>query len=113
MIDPRRIEWYKWMIIKKRYSRSKCMACSKPPRIDVHWADGRGRAWFCIPHFLKWAKEDHREIVRAWFIKDDQVPEKMKDHPGIKLRTLGQTKTGPKMIAERARKLAKEAKNGR
>lgn len=94
------------VIINKAYNRSRCMQCKKPPRIDVQWADGRGRAWFCVDHFLEWATKEHREIVRAWFIKDGPVPVKVKDHPGVRLRTSGQKETGPKKIADQARELA-------
>lgn len=113
MTEQHAARWFGWHIIKKAYSHSRCMKCSKSPQIDAHWADGRGRAWFCIDHFLEWAKEEPREIVRAWFIKDGEVPKTLKDHPGVQLRMLGQKENGPKKIAEQARKLAKGTNRGR
>jgi len=88
------------IINKAAYSRSRCMMCDNPPQIDARWADGRGRAWFCIPHFLEWTQKEPREIVQAWFIKDGQAPKTLKDHPGARLGT------EPAKIANRARELA-------
>lgn len=33
---------------------TQCMACKVAPTIDVLWADGRGRAWFCKGCYPKW-----------------------------------------------------------
>lgn len=63
--------------IKARPSRSQCMECKSPPVIDVHWADGRGRAWFCLKHFKEWIEDDDREIVRAFYLSDGEAPVKI------------------------------------
>jgi hypothetical protein len=39
------------------YSRFKCMRCSNPPTVDVLFAEGMGRVWFCDTDFEKWKKE--------------------------------------------------------
>lgn len=39
-------------------SLTKCMDCSQPPEIEVLWADGRGRAWFCDVDFVKWLQSE-------------------------------------------------------
>lgn len=51
---------------KARYSYHHCMRCEKAaPKVDVLWADGRGRAWFCAKCFPLWKKQtgDMAEIV--------------------------------------------------
>ena len=73
---------------EEAYARNKCMSCPNPPVIDVQWADGRGRAWFCETCFKDWIDEDEREIVRA-FVVDGEVPEKIGDNKGKQLRTTG------------------------
>ena len=67
-------------LLKQSPARSSCMSCSKPPEIDVQWADGRGRAWFCKECYQKWNTEEAREIVRAWYVTDGEVPKKLDDH---------------------------------
>jgi len=62
-------------------SRSTCNheGCSKAPEVDVLWADGRGRAWFCKPHLKSWKAEKTempRDIVREVEV-DGEVPPKM------------------------------------
>lgn len=43
---------------KARHSYTKCMECTDAaPEIDVLWADGRGRAWFCKACYPKWLKK--------------------------------------------------------
>jgi len=77
---------------RSRNSRTRCMACSKKPVVACHWANGHGMAWFCLKHFKSWAKEDDRDIVGVWFIKDGEVPKDIrKTPPGTeKVRKLGQ-----------------------
>ncbi len=47
---------------KARHSRSKCMDCSKPPTIQVLWAEGRANAWFCDNCFKAWEKEHPGDV---------------------------------------------------
>lgn len=35
---------------------TKCMDCSKPPTVEVLWANGKAHAWFCDQDFIKWLK---------------------------------------------------------
>lgn len=66
---------------EKRYSLSKCMRCKMAPDLDVQWADGRGRAWFCRKCFSEWAKEQQDpEIVRVWAVSQGTVPDKLKGY---------------------------------
>jgi 2'-5' RNA ligase len=59
--------------------------CKKGPQVEVIWADGRGRAWFCKPHFASWKKvpkdEIPREIVREKEVPDGTVGEKFGEYP--------------------------------
>ena len=57
-----------------RPKRTSCMNCGKKPRVAVHWANGHGMAWFCIPDFMKWAEEDDRDIVGVWYLEDGEMP---------------------------------------
>jgi hypothetical protein len=72
---------------KSRPAYSKCMNCSKPPEIDVQWANGHGRAWFCKNCYFEWLDEDDeisgngdRDIVRAYYVTDGVAPRKLDDH---------------------------------
>lgn len=59
--------------------RDRCMRCSKAPQVEVQWADGRGRAWFCKSCLKKWeGEEGGREVVRAQSTIDGEVPVKWK-----------------------------------
>jgi len=40
---------------KKR--RDQCMNCSAAPTVEVLWADGIARAWFCERHLEEWRSE--------------------------------------------------------
>lgn len=64
-------------------SRSQCMKCKNKPDIDLQWADGRGRAWFCQKCYGQWLKEydGDPEIVRAWAVTGDEVPKTLKEYP--------------------------------
>ncbi|KKL99335.1 hypothetical protein LCGC14_1815460 [marine sediment metagenome] len=78
-----------------RPNRSKCMNCENKPRVAAHWANGHGMAWFCIPHFMKWAEEDDRDIVGVWYLEDGEMPKPssaIKKNPkGVdKVRKLGE-----------------------
>jgi site-specific DNA-adenine methylase/2'-5' RNA ligase len=78
----------KFPISKARHSRSVCMAdgCKRAPEVDVLWADGRGRAWFCKEHLETWkqgfkdrGEEGLLEIVGEKKITAGEVPAKWAD----------------------------------
>jgi len=48
---------------KARHSRDKCMECDLPPTVEVEWAEGMARAWFCDDHWAAWVKENPEEDV--------------------------------------------------
>ena len=52
------------MRLSETHAHDKCMMCNSPPTIEVVWADGRGRAWFCDEHLSKWAAEEERDIIK-------------------------------------------------
>ena len=67
---------------KAQASHSKCMKCEKAePQLDVLWANGRGRAWFCKGCFPKWKKEvgEWTEIVSVKAIKGGVAPPNFSD----------------------------------
>jgi len=75
-------------VAKSKPSRKQCMydGCKRAPEIDVLWADGRGRAWFCKEHFVKWKqdfkdrnKENWLEIVGEKGITIGEAPKKWAD----------------------------------
>lgn len=55
-------------------SYSKCMECSVSPTVELLWAEGMGRAWFCAKHYNDWAntKNNHDKQPHA----DDIVSER-------------------------------------
>jgi tRNA nucleotidyltransferase/poly(A) polymerase/2'-5' RNA ligase len=68
-----------WRLAREA-SRTKCMksGCPKAPEIECIWADGRGRAWFCEPHFKAWSEEDTgeglpKDIVKQRKVRDGEV----------------------------------------
>lgn len=79
--------------------RSRCMhdGCKKGPEIEVIWADGRGRAWFCKPHFTSWKNEKSdmpKDIVRERKVPDGVVGEKFGEYPKKKTAKATGTKCG-------------------
>jgi 2'-5' RNA ligase len=56
----------------KTYSRSQCMNCSKPPTVEVLWAKGMGRAWFCDACYAAW--ENKEDVVATHKVVDGVVP---------------------------------------
>lgn len=64
-------------LVERRHSRSRCMECKKPPVVDVLWAEGHGRAWFCREHFSEWSRDMMEDIVGVYFIQDGEVPKKI------------------------------------
>lgn len=73
---------------EKGYRLDKCMNCKAAPEVDVLWAEGKGRAWFCRKCFLEWAtKGDGRgEICSAYYVKDGRVASKWKERSGPRLK---------------------------
>jgi len=59
---------------KARHSRDHCMNCDSPPTVDVLWAEGMARAWFCDDCYAKWENLD--DVVAKHVVKDGVVPEK-------------------------------------
>ena len=72
------------VIHESQHSRSKCMDCSKPPVVELLWAEGMGHVWFCDEHFNKWAnttdnidKRPHKDDVSStrelkWGVASDK-----------------------------------------
>jgi len=54
-----------WSIpsLEKAHPKDKCFNCDKPPRKDVIWAQGFGRAWFCVQHYNEFKSKRHVEAV--------------------------------------------------
>ncbi len=51
--------WSKTEDVKKaRHSFDHCMECTKPPEIEILWAEGRGHAWFCRACLIQWMKKE-------------------------------------------------------
>ena len=48
---------------KARHSRTRCMNCSAKPTVQIIWAEGRARAWFCGKCFTRWNKQNPGEVV--------------------------------------------------
>jgi 2'-5' RNA ligase len=94
---------------RAKHSRKKCMDCSKPPEVDVHWANGMARAWFCFKHFCIWAEgEDAKdEINRVWAILDGEAPKKMGEGDSEQAKKIGE-KQSLKTIIKRLREALKE-----
>ncbi len=67
---------------KARHSYNHCMRCEKAgPKVDVLWADGRGRAWFCAKCFKSWKKKTGKaaEIVGTKQIIGPKAPSNFND----------------------------------
>ncbi len=67
---------------KARHSYTHCMRCEKAaPKVDVLWADGRGRAWFCSKCLKAWKKEAGKaaEIVGTKQIVGPKAPSNFND----------------------------------
>ena len=48
-----------------RHRRDRCMEknCNKPPEREILHAEGRARAWFCVPHRDTWDTKNPYDIV--------------------------------------------------
>lgn len=74
-----------------QHRRDQCMSCKKPPEVDVLWAEGMGRAWFCLAHYKEWKKEHPGEVVAEHKVKDDVVPKKWGERK-VKANVLGKAR---------------------
>lgn len=79
------------------------MRCGRSPEIDVVWANGHGRAWFCLEHFQEWTREDQRGVIRAHVPQNGKVPQKLSDYKVKGLRSAGE-KISTRTLIQRARK---------
>lgn len=58
------------MVQKARHRRDKCMVCKQnAPQVDVLWAEGAARAWFCKTCFTVWKKEHKGDVVKEHVIE--------------------------------------------
>jgi hypothetical protein len=66
---------------KRRYSQTQCMAdgCDTTPTIDVTWADGKARAWFCDVCYRRWRRSCKEEIKQERRIKGPRAQAKVLD----------------------------------
>jgi len=71
---------------ESQHKRDQCMECSKPPTIEVKWAEGMGHAWFCDEHWKLWSKEHKDDIDYVKKVKNGTASEKFSDNtnPNIK-----------------------------
>lgn len=79
--------WRTARLAQAVHGMSKCMedGCDRAPEIECVWADGRGRAWFCEPHFKTWSKSTEgdmpRDIVKQRKVPDGVVGENYGEYP--------------------------------
>jgi hypothetical protein len=61
----------------KRKRRDQCMLCGEPPTVEVVWAEGEARAWFCDTHYREWKAESrtHR-VMDERQIEGGSVPQR-------------------------------------
>jgi len=87
------------------YSRAKCFNCNKLPTVDILWANGKGRCWFCAEHFELWKKEKNEmsktgtnegDINKVYKVKNGKVPKKWSDW-----NNLGLTKEDVRAITKK------------
>lgn len=48
--------------VVQKASQLKCMKCDAAPEVEVVWAEGRAKAWFCKTCYSDW-EEQHKDIV--------------------------------------------------
>lgn len=61
------------LLMKARPRRDKCMKCDRPPTVEVLWAEGMARAWFCDACLDEWKKENGDDIVSEKPVEDGKV----------------------------------------
>jgi len=60
---------------KKR--RDQCMNCSAAPSVEVLWAEGNARAWFCDKCYKEWkAESESHQVVEERKVENGTVPER-------------------------------------
>jgi len=73
-----------------RHRADQCMTCSKPPKIEVLWAEGMGHAWFCLKCFKKWMREEpdryEQDLDAAKLIKDGKASKKFSENRNPNIR---------------------------
>lgn len=69
-----------YIISESMHSRKECMSCSKPPTVEVLWANGKGHIWFCEAHYKIWEKEHKGDIDSKKLVKDGEAAMKFKDN---------------------------------
>lgn len=69
-------------------SRFRCMSCQDPPEIEVLWAEGRARAWFCNDCFDVWELENGDDIVSRTKIDGEARSTNRSRRAGMGLTTL-------------------------
>jgi len=95
-------------LLELLHSRIKCFECNQPPTIDVLWAEGMARCWFCDKHFEEWKKKKFKindqvvtygsEINKVRKVKDGEVPKKWSDWYKLSLDTLDIDPLKPKIF---------------
>ncbi|MHA1573250.1 MAG: ATP-dependent DNA ligase, partial [Alphaproteobacteria bacterium] len=110
-------------LTKARHAHAKCMHCgTAKPQVDVVWADGRGRAWFCRKCYPVWLKDvggpKKAELIGSKAIVGGRAPKNFGDiyknaeisksaevHPVVKKATpvdLEKPMGGPRWVAVKA-----------
>lgn len=69
-----------YTIIESKHSRRECMNCSRPPTVEVLWANGHGHAWFCDSDYNKWMSESDRDVASKKLVKDGEAAMLFKDN---------------------------------
>jgi len=61
----------------KRKRRDHCMLCEEPPIVEVLWAEGMARAWFCAACYKEWkAESETHEVVEERKVEGGTVPQR-------------------------------------
>ena len=47
---------------ESQHSRHKCMHCESPPEVEILWAEGMARAWFCQKHFDEFKTNNRGDV---------------------------------------------------
>lgn len=66
---------------KRRYSQTECMAegCDAAPTVDVLWAEGKSRSWFCDVCYRRWRRSCKQQIKQERRIKGPRAQAKALD----------------------------------
>lgn len=70
-------------ISESAHAKNKCMECDRPPEVDVLWAEGKARAWFCKPCFEKWNKAHPDEVSDIHAVKGGEVTKEWKEGKSV------------------------------